>query len=558
MMIMEAKPELDTVPVIVEQLTGAGVAKGAAYSAENVIVASSMGEFLKGEMGEVAKVLEADENMRSEAEKALAEKRSKAAEVVNKIVELEDKKLFVESLVAEGERLIAEDNKLIAAVSEEQAKLARELEIKKETIEAERSLALAKADLEGPEKRAELKVVVETRPEAVAGRGLKQDLALVEKLNAVVGDQNLANALERLATDLGGADLAAGLEKARARTEAVQKSRDELAVAVREERERIAGDIEAKKAGAELKAKDELNAAEAEYQQKTETLKQRETHYSQRLAEHGGLRGKHEAERVKTDDELSQARVELGGLDKDIKADEVKILSLERVITAQNGLMAKLAEGITANVEQLSTRGREIIDILQVAVTNLSESFDREVEGKLVAIVASEMSRFELFDKEVVGRRDNLRKAKKEAMSRATGRLVDTGLYKLGEDGEVEQVQVRGLENILKARQGQSEADSALAALEASLEKVSTADDLISQREANETAAIIRERDEKEDALRAGADAERLRFTAALASMEVIAATLPAAETVAANPTQPWYREPVKAIGGLLGRLFRR
>ena len=46
MMIMEAKPELDTVPVIVEQLTGAGVAKGAAYSAENVIVASSMGEFL--------------------------------------------------------------------------------------------------------------------------------------------------------------------------------------------------------------------------------------------------------------------------------------------------------------------------------------------------------------------------------------------------------------------------------------------------------------------------------------------------------------------------------
>ena len=191
-----------------EELRGGGVAKGAAYSAENVIVASSMGEFLKGEMGEVAKVLEADENMRSEAEKALAEKRSKAAEVVNKIVELEDKKLFVESLVAEGERLIAEDNKLIAAVSEEQAKLARELEIKKETIEAERSLALAKADLEGPEKRAELKVVVETRPEAVAGRGLKQDLALVEKLNAVVGDQNLANALERLATDLGGADFA--------------------------------------------------------------------------------------------------------------------------------------------------------------------------------------------------------------------------------------------------------------------------------------------------------------------------------------------------------------
>ena len=562
---MELSQESVVEPKVVSDLMAAEVSAEAAYRVENVRVASGMGDVLTAGAEEVRRRIEDDEEKRKGFVASVFEMRDGKEKSLGKLVVLQGDKLRVVSMVDEATRLMEEDERLMEVAKGQLLEAQEEHDRKLELIEVERKAAVVTVEEEVLRKKGELREAFRTSHQADDAKGMKEDFLLVAKLTEVVSNPDLAGALGRLRKEMSAsAGVVEGLEAMKGGADATAVKLGAAAWNVVGERKVIDEAANAKKIQIEQKAEADIKVAEDKLEEDSAELQKRISLYERRLVEHTSLKEGSEKELMGIEASIAEQEKLFYGSDEEIKRGEAEIFSLQVAISAQNELVTKLAEAVQSNIEALSKEGREIIDVTQEVVVVLSNSFEETVNDRLSRVASSSEESINLLKQDFAERNKFASEALSRVGKRAEEGLVATGLYEV-EDGEVVQKKARGLDMILAARKRQPEVDTVLEVYGVATEKIGNFKRRTSEGLSEGLQAVRQVREKREGEVSAAAEIERVKFTAALASMEAVASSLPhQTETTAEVPQteepqrMEGYKGAITAIGKVLGKLFHR
>lgn len=555
----ETNLDSNKTPKTESELMAVGVRPDIAARAEDVRTAASIKDALGFE--DVMAAIDADEGAKAKMVEGMEIKRRQLDEVTKGVELLEEKELVENSMVAQARALLGVDADLIEAVQTKVGEVQGELVTRLKQAEAKWEERLAEIDVERSRKRAELQAAIEARPEARAGRGMKEDVRLANELVKIIANPDLASALERFNQDLGGTGMGETVMKGATRSEKTAQERAELAEVMTDGRRRINEEAEVARKEAGMKLAEERKLIEAEARQEGERLNQRRVLYEERTAEHTGLLMKHTEALTGVTSELENKSVVAISLQEELDEDDKGLRSLEKSITDKTSLVGELGEAMALNAERLATQGREVLTVVGILVDGLNADFEKGVETQLTSVAEKHRTGLELWRNKLVVVREAAGKAKAFLEKELVGRLIETSLYKIGEDGQIETVVTKGLDMILIEDEKRVEAKAAIEAHRASLEAISKAVDLSTEVGRAEVGELNLERTTADAEIEEGAEPMRTKFAAARASMEMVGALLPSVEVVPDQPTvervaQPRTATLLKAIGGMLGKLF--
>lgn len=557
---MEIAQDLSKKPSVVSGLEAIGLSPVVAAGVEDVRVATKVRESLGAE--DVVTAIVEDEAAKAKTVEGMETKRRQLDEVTKEVEDLEERELVERSMVARAGELLKDDAELVEAaqakIEEAQSELVRKLN----QAEAKKVQALAEVDLGRSKKRAELQAAIDARPETRAGKGMKEDVRLVGEFAKIMTNPDFTSALERFNQDLGGAGLDEAVMKGAARSEKTAQERTELAEAMAEDRQRINEEAEVARREADMKLEEEREVIEAEAKQKTEGLNQRKGLYEKRIEEHTGLLAEHTQALVGVTSELEKKSVVAIDLQEELDKNGKQLESLEKSIVDKTALVGELGEAMALNAERLATQGREVLTVVGILVDGLDADFEKGVEGRLTYVAEQHQKGLELWKNKLVSVREAAVKVKVALEKKLTDGLVETGLYKIGADGQIESVVARGLDAILAEDEKQLEAKAAMEAHRASLKVMFEAVDLSVKEGRAEVEKLHMKRTTDEAEIEEGAEPVRAKFAAARASMEMVGALLPSEmEVVPGEPVVEMAAPSrtavlLKSVGGMLGKLF--